>query len=72
VFLFAQANFGTEAPTGLRSEPIVPSAEGFGYLDSRCQMAKATYRAAMRSTQSQLPSGPTLPPVSHGGPEKLP
>ena len=46
-------------------------AAGSGYLASRRQAAKMHHRSTSSKRQSQLASGPTVPPVSHSGPEKL-
>src|SRR5690348_17067341 len=47
------------------------SASGSGYFTSRSQIAKIANNTTSSATHSQLPSGPTVPPVSHAGPENL-
>jgi len=67
------------SPTGsgdyCRAVEDVPGGKriafGFGYFVPRSHSAKMIYRITSSGIDSQLPSGPTLPPVSQAGPAKV-
>ena len=46
-------------------------ASRFGYLFARSQSEEMIQRITSSAMQSQLPSGPALPPVSQSGPENV-
>jgi hypothetical protein len=47
------------------------SGASLGYLTSRSQTAQITHTNTISKVQRRLPSGPTVPPDSHGGPDEV-